>query len=167
MLPSGFYYEKTELLSQEVFSAMLCIFFKSACIKSASRHSVIHVFFIKIPPHYCRRSRLWSMTQNRPLLGNAWFSLAARATLLTALKWAWYRVSKKLVLTCICFTRQIDLFFDILKHKSSFLVTVLNTSCYWYGWTTSSPAPPGVPELKLHPVMVKLWALLHHPVSQS
>ncbi len=94
-LPSGFYYEKTELLSQEVFSAMLCIFFKSACIKSASRHSVIHVFFfIKIPPHYCRRSRLWSMTQNRPLLGNALFSLAVRATLLTALKWAWYRVSK-------------------------------------------------------------------------
>ncbi len=45
-LPSGFYYEKTELLSQEVFSAMLCIFFKSACIKSASRHSVIHVFFL-------------------------------------------------------------------------------------------------------------------------
>ncbi len=59
VLPSGFYYEKTELLSQEVFSAMLCIFFKSVCIKSASRHSVIHVFFfIKIPPHYCRRSRL-------------------------------------------------------------------------------------------------------------
>ncbi len=45
VLPSGFYYEKTELLSQEVLSAMLCIFFKSVCIKSASRHSVIHVFF--------------------------------------------------------------------------------------------------------------------------
>ncbi len=37
---------------------LLCIFFKSACIKSASRHSIIHVFFIKIPPLYCRRSRL-------------------------------------------------------------------------------------------------------------
>ncbi len=58
-LPSGFYYEKTELLSQEVLSAMGYVYFSS--LFALNQRPVIALFmyfFIKIPPHYCRRSRL-------------------------------------------------------------------------------------------------------------
>ncbi len=53
--------------------------------------------------------------------------------------------------------------FDILKHKSSFFSHCLKHIMLLIRGPTSSPAAPGVPELKLHPVMVKLCALRHHP----